>query len=223
MAEGKGYTPSLTGQENYMHYSRLLFILIGSVRRQKKDDGIVKLLLKLSKYATVHHKQPGPIYFLNSPFRGSPDGDLTNAPAGKSPDVMGVSPEIPSFTPSMPEAAEPSTSTTLPTRSLPSRAELAMPPTITHDMKTPHLSTSLNGTNETEDAASYTMVLKEIGDEDGRYGVYVEERVNFEPPWWKCTVTFREVQGVGEGSKKRTAKHKASRSAYLQLGYPALP
>ena len=221
MIEGDGSTTSLTGQENYIHYSRALFILVGSIRRQEKDEGISKLLTMLSTFVTIDCEQPMP----NSAVHPSGHECLEGGPTQtimESANPISFLPEILPFRTPRPEAVEPPMSTPLPTSFQPPRAELVVPPAITSHTTTPPPTTSSDGPNGTEDVALYSTILKELGDEDGRYGVYVEERVNFVPPLWKCTVVFREVQGVGESSKKRTAKHKASRSAYLQLGYPAL-
>ena len=66
------------------------------------------------------------------------------------------------------------------------------------------------------------MRLKELGDETNEIAVYEEERVRFEPPLWRCTVKFQGVRGTGEGLKKRTAKHKASKEAWLRIVEPAV-
>ena len=205
-----------------MPFSRALFIFIGSVRRQEKDQGILKLFMMLSNFVTIdgqHLKQKPAIHSFCSE---SPGDGLTGMTSGAKANQMGDLLDIKSFRTPRPEAVQPPMSNPPSTSFQNPKAELGVP---SKTMGLPSLLSPpmiSDGANSTEDMALYSMALKELGDEDGIYGDYVEERVNFEPPLWKCTVEFRKAQGVGESSKKRTAKHIASRSAYLQLGYPVL-
>ena len=83
-------------------------------------------------------------------------------------------------------------------------------------------SAAQQNTEDITEISSYTMLLKEFGDEDGVYANYEEQRVKLSPPLWRYTVCFREVRATGEGPNKRIAKHKASKDACAQLGYPVL-
>ena len=216
--ENGGSSTSLSGQENHASFPSALFILVGSIRRQKKDGEILKPLMMLAMFLPICCRQPKPKSSLLSSGSQSSEDDSMNATIGGSSYPVGDPPGTLSFGTSRPEAEEPPISTSPSISFLHPKAELGVPPALPSQLPT----TSSDGVDGTEDIASYSMTLKELGDKDGKYGVYVEKRVKLEPPLWKCTVTFREVQGVGESSKKRTAKHIASRSAYLQLGYSAL-
>lgn len=223
----KGSTAIMTVQEHQSHYRAVLFTYIGATRRQNSDDEILRLSLTLSKFMGSDCKPCEPKRSINpSNYESKAKaGGFAIPPIPGSSNSLGVPSVVPSFTaPQKAKAVEspPSTPPPPPPSFLPTGSRLAVTPAATSGAATALPSTSQHGTNDTEDMASYTVLLKEIGDEDGEYGVCAEERVQFEPPWWKCTVKFRGVEGIGEGSKKRTAKHRASKSVYLQLGYSAL-
>ena len=223
MARRNGGTAILSVQEHQSHNRAAFFTHIGAIRRQNSDDEISKLFLTLSKFMGNDWEPCEPKHSINRSNYDSTAGGFAIPPIPGSSNSLGVPSVVPSFTtPRKAEAAESPPSTSPPPSFLPTRSRFAINPAAISPTTTALPSTSQHGTNDTEDIASYTMLLKEIGDEDGEYGICAEERVQFEPPWWRCTVKFRGVQGIGEGSKKRTAKHRASKSVCLELGYPAL-
>ena len=185
-----------TAQEHQVNYRPVLFRQLGSIRRQNQGSGLDNLRGALAKFVNDDREEREPKFLVDSSTRRCQTGGLVNSPTSSSSSPASSVPT----TVSSATAASPATST-------PATASLS----IVH-----------NDIEDAEDMASYTMRLKELGDEDNEFIVYEEERVRFEPPLWRCTVNFRDVRGIGEGPKKRTAKHKASKAAWLQLEEPAL-
>lgn len=184
------------------NYRPMLFTYLGSIRRQERGRGLKELLVTLANYVMDDPEQREPKFIVDHSIRRCQADELadswtntTSSPTFDRP--VAASSSTPASTTTSPATASPAvTSTPLPVS----------------------LSKTRDHINDAEDIATYTTLLKELGDEDSELVTYKEERLRFEPPLWKCTVNFGEVQGVGEGPKKRTAKHKASKAAWLQLG-----
>ena len=186
-----------TAQGHQVNYRPVLFRQLGSIRRQSQGSGLDNLIRDaLAKFVNDDREEREPKFLVDRPTRRCQAGELVDSPTSSSSSPASSVPT----TLSSATAASPAIST-------PATASVS----IVH-----------NDIEDAEDMASYTMRLKELGDEDNEFIVYEDERVRFEPPWWRCTVNFRDVRGIGEGPKKRTAKHRASKAAWLQLGEPAL-
>ena len=187
---------TLTAQEHQVNYRPILFTLLGSVRRKNQGSGLENLRAALAKFVKDDREEREPKFLVDRSTRGCQAGELVDSPTSSSSSPASSVPTA-AFSAA---AASPAIST---------------PATISQ-------SVVQHDTEDAEDIASYTMRLKELGDENDNFAVYKEERIRFEPPLWRCTVNFRDVQGVGQGSKKRTAKHKASKEAWLQLAEPGV-
>lgn len=190
---------TLTAQEHQLHYRPILFTLLGSIRRKNHGSGLDNLRADLAQFVKDDREEREPKFLVERSTRGCQADELIDSPTSSSSSPAS----------SVPTAAFSATA--------------ASPATSTPATASPATSNPATASIEdAEDIASYTMRLKELGDECNEIAVYEEERVRFEPPWWRCTVNFQGVRGTGEGSKKRTAKHKASKEAWLQIVEPAV-
>ena len=188
---------TLTAQEqSQVNYRPILFTLLGSIRRKDQGSGLENLRAALAKFVKDDREEREPEFLVDRSTRGCQASELVGSPTSSSSSPAS----------SVPTAAFSAT---------------AASPAIS-TLATASRSIVQNDTEDAEDIAAYTMRLKELGDETNEFVVYEEERVRFEPPLWRCTVNFRDVQGVGQGSKKRTAKHKASKEAWLQIVEPGV-
>ena len=185
---------TFTAQEHQVHYRPILFTLLGSIRRKNHGSGLDNLWAALTQFVKDDREEREPKFLVDRFTRGCQADELIDSPTGSSSSPAS----------SIPTAAFSATAAS-PATSTPATASLAT--------SNPATASS----EDAEDIASYTMRLKELGDETNEIAVYEEERVRFEPPWWRCTVKFQGVRGTGEGLKKRTAKHKASKEAWLRL------
>ena len=191
ITEGRVDDASPPGQGQCSLHRTQLFIYIGSVRRQDGGHQLQELLSTLSTFTMDDREERDPKY-LADPL----DQHLqAGAPVGPS---NSVSPKATSTTP----VAAPLTT--------PAPFATGLSP-----------SENQHNTEHITEIASYTMLLKEFGDEHGVHVTYEKERVRFSPPWWRYTVCFREVRATGEGPNQKMAKHKASKDACAQLGCPA--
>ena len=205
-----------TAQKHQVNYRSALFTYLGSIRRQYQRRGLEDLLAICESFLVDDLEQRQPKFLVDRSTHGSHAGEL----AGSSTTTMSSPTSNPpvavsSTTPAPPATSPPATST--PATSPPATSTPATSPPATSTPATASLSTAHNLSDDTEDVASYTTLLKELGDEECKMAVYKEDMIRFEPPLWRYTVNFGDVRGVGEGPKKRTAKHKASKAAWLQL------
>ena len=180
IAKGRVEDASPPAQGHYSPHRTQLFSYIGSVRRQDGHQ-LQELLEILSTFTMNDREQRDPKYMTDSS-----DQDLqADAPVGPSNNVE------PNATSTTPVAAPLTTLAPSTTGLSPPRMDTIAPAATVHEATMPSAlalstgspsltaspSAAQNNSEDITEIASYTMLLKEFGDEDGVHAAYEKQRV----------------------------------------------